>query len=298
MMNLLRRLSDASRSVVVVTHSTHSVELCDRLIVMGRGGVMCFSGAPRAALSFFEVNQYDEIYGVVEELPPEEWQRRLAASEAGTSADTHAHSRATQMLETTRRRRRAGRQLGVLTARYLRTFVRDRRNLLILVAEVPVIALAIVGLFKGDVFSRSTGSPSNAAQLLFLLVTTALWLGSIDASREIIKERTIFERERAVGVRISAYLGSKTIVLFVLAALQTLLLAGIVFGLRPLDEPLETYGLVFAVLLMTAFVAIGIGLIISASVSTEDQATSFIPLVLILSCSSPARSSRSSRWAP
>jgi ABC transport system ATP-binding/permease protein len=160
-------------------------------------------------------------------------------------------------------------------------FARDRRNLLILLGQVPLLALAIAGLFKADVFVFGREDPNQVAQVLFLLITTALWFGSIDASREIIKERGLAARERAVGVRTSAYLASKLLVLFALAAAQTLLLAAIVFGLRRLHEPFSVYAEVVIILILTSFAAVGMGLLISALVRSEDQATSFIPLVLI-----------------
>ena len=40
----------------------------------------------------------------------------------------------------------------------------------------------LVPLFATDVLARSTGYPGDTAQMLFLLVTTAVWVGSIDAS--------------------------------------------------------------------------------------------------------------------
>jgi ABC-type multidrug transport system permease subunit len=107
-----------------------------------------------------------------------------------------------------------------------------------------------------------------------------VWLGSIDGSREIIKERPLMERERAVGVKVSAYLGSKAIVLFALVAMQALLLVAVTFGIRPLDE-MNEYLKIFAICSLTGFVSVGMGLLISALVSSEDQAASFIPLALI-----------------
>ncbi len=132
--------------------------------------------------------------------------------------------------------------------------------------------------------------------MLFLVVTTMIWLGSIDGSREIIKERPLMERERAVGVKVSAYLSSKAIVLFGLVALQALMLVVVTFGLRPLRFPQE-YVKVFAICCMTGFISVGMGLLISSLVSSEDPAASFIPLALIRSFSSVARSWPSRTWA-
>ena len=179
-------------------------------------------------------------------------------------------------------------QIGTLTSRYVKVLSRDYRNLAILFGQVPVIGLAIAFLFKAGVFvevgsptGERPGSPDEGIQLLFLLSTTAIWLGSIDASREIVKERSVIAREGAVGVRDGAYLTSKVLVLFVLAALQTVALAFFVFAVRPLDEQAGVYAAVVALLVLTSWVGVAIGLAISAAVSSEDQATSFIPLTLI-----------------
>jgi ABC-type multidrug transport system permease subunit len=179
-----------------------------------------------------------------------------------------------------RRRGRRLAQTAVLTRRYLRLLTRDQRNLIILLAQVPLLALAIVGLFKEEAFAASTDA-GEAVKLLFLVTITVIWLGSIDAAREIIKEKSVTAREAAVGVRTSAYLASKAVVLFGLAAVQTLILAAIILVFQPLHEPLGTYVTVLALLLVTSFAAVGMGLLMSAGVRSQDQATSFIPLLLV-----------------
>lgn len=106
----------------------------------------------------------------------------------------------------------AARQLGILLERYVKLIARDRRNLLILLGQVPVIAIAIASLFESGLFNLPgglrdrPGNPERAIQLLFLLVTTAIWFGSITGSREIVKERAIAAREATVGVRVGPYL--------------------------------------------------------------------------------------------
>ncbi len=279
MMELLRGLAEASRAVVVVTHATKSLGKCARILVMGRGGRLCFDGSPTEALAFFDADSYDDIYAQLDRRAPEEWQRKLALRAAQPVVPEDPRRDVTQ----TRGARRGGRywrQTSVLTQRYVRLFTRDRRNLLILLLQVPLLALAIVGLFKFDVFGAGTDA-GQAVSLLFLVVTMALWFGSIDGAREIIKEKSVFVRERAVGVRTSAYLTSKAVVLFALVAIQTLSLSAIVFGLKPLHEARSTYVTVITLLLLTGFAAVGMGLLMSAAVRTQDQATSFIPLVLV-----------------
>jgi hypothetical protein len=84
-----------------------------------------------------------------------------------------------------------------------------------------------------------------------------------------------------VGVRLGAYLTSKAVVLFGLVALQALIFAAVVLAFRPLDASISDYAEVLALLVATGFVAIAMGLAISAFVGTEDQATSVTPLAVI-----------------
>jgi ABC-type multidrug transport system ATPase subunit len=279
MMSLLRDLANDGRAVTVVTHATKNLSVCDRLVVMGRGGELSFEGPPDDALRFFGVSSYDGIYAALEERPSQEWRERFETEERPPSGSQPPPPPPAVPRE--RPKRRLLPQAAVLTGRYLRLITRDRRNLLILLGQVPLLALGAAGLFKPDVFARGPGHAGNTAQLLFLLVTTTLWVGSIDASREIVKERPIAARERAAGVRVPAYLTSKVVVLFALAALQTTILCTIVFLMRPLHEPASVYASGFGLLVLTSFVAVGMGLVISALVRSQDQATSFIPLALI-----------------
>ena len=279
MMELLRGLADESRSVVIVTHATQSLGLADRVVVMARGGRLSFDGAPDAALSFFSAESFEQVYTRLDTRPSGEWQARFRGLRPRISRPHRAQVDQTTPAPATRRQSHRH-QARVLTRRYLRVMSRDRRNLLILIGQVPLIALALIGLFDRDVFA-ATGEPSDAAQLLFLVVTTALWLGSIDAAREIIKERAVVARESAVGVRSGAYLRSKLTVLFGLVAVQTGLLTGLLFALRPLHADAGAYALVIAATVLTGCAAVAMGLVISALVRSQDQATSLVPLVLI-----------------
>jgi ABC-type multidrug transport system ATPase subunit/ABC-type multidrug transport system permease subunit len=281
MMGLLHDLAERARAVVVVTHATKSLDACGKIVVMGRGGRLCFHGSPAQALDFFDAQTYDDIYAQLDRRPAEEWQSKLAQTGIAPAVPEPEPEQAVEG-DGAARRRRGGfwAHTYVLTHRYVRLFTRDRRNLLILLLQVPLLALAIVGLFKVQVFKAGTDA-GEAVKLLFLVVTTVIWLGSIDAAREIIKEKSVFVREAAVGVRTGAYVLSKAIVLFTLAAIQTLLLTAIVLGFQPLHESQGTYLTVLGLLILTSWAAVGMGLLMSAAVKTQDQATSFIPLVLV-----------------
>ncbi|MGH3427506.1 MAG: ABC transporter permease [Mycobacteriales bacterium] len=174
-----------------------------------------------------------------------------------------------------------GRQLAVLSGRYLRTFARDRRTVAVLFGQVPVIALLIAALFPSGLLAMPDAQPTKSAQFVFLLVTASLWIGLISSCREIVNERPIVLREFAVGSRIGAYLGAKAIVLFSLAAMQVALLLAVSTAIQPLHEPVAGYAALYAVLLATAWAAMAMGLAVSTLARSVDQATSFVPILLI-----------------
>ena len=60
-----------------------------------------------------------------------------------------------------------------------------------------------------------------------VLVIGAVFMGTALTVRDLVGERAIFERERAVGLRPSAYLAAKIVVFFVLAVLLRRGVAGV-----------------------------------------------------------------------
>jgi ABC transport system ATP-binding/permease protein len=272
LMQTVRKLADDGRGVVVTTHATSSIALCDTLAIMAPGGRLAYVGEPQQALARFGVEHYDQLYEAVptpeveEEAPPRLPARRLAPTPS-------------------LRRRPADhsllRQLRVFSSRYLRVFLRDRRTLAVLLGQVPAIAVLIALLFDADLLALPDEDPGKSAQFVFLLVTASLWIGLISSCREIVNERSIVLRELSIGARLGAYLGAKVIVLFALAAIQTALLLFLATALRPLHEPASAYLSLYAVLLGTAWAAVTMGLAVSTFARSVDQATSFVPLLLI-----------------
>ena len=62
MMQLLRELANQGRTIVLVTHATSNIEVCDRIAFMGRGGQLCYFGPPQEAMDFFEMPSQDLKY--------------------------------------------------------------------------------------------------------------------------------------------------------------------------------------------------------------------------------------------
>lgn len=278
LMELTRRLADGGQTVLLVTHATQSLDLCDRVAVMAPGGNLAYLGPPAGAPESFGVERIEEVYAALaDEADAEERpQRRVDISIAPPRP---ASARAVP-------RRRIWPQVRILARRYALLFIRDRRNAMILAAQVVILALGAAFLFHSDVFAyNSAGEAEHAAQsaqLIFLMVTVSLWFGSISAVRQVVSERSVLTRELATGVRTEAYLLSKAAVIGAVTALQTVLFIWIVFSLRPLGNPPANAEFhVIQICVLVSWVGMGFGLALSAFARSENQATSFLPLILL-----------------
>jgi ABC transport system ATP-binding/permease protein len=283
MMELFRSLAAVGRhAVIVVTHATHSLDQVDRLCVMGRGGHLCFEGTPHDALEFFAAKSFEDVYLALQKRHAAEWRGDFERERPPhPPLPEHAPPPGRYRLRRGNPRARSL-HARVLTSRYLKVFVRDRLNLFILLMQAPVLAIGSLLLFQRNVLAPpGHGMPLAATQLVFLLVITTIWLGAIDASREIVKERAIFARERAVGVAIGPYLVSKTVVLFALVVIQSTILLSLAAAIRPFHEPLRIYLEVYGILALAGLAAVGLGLLVSGLAQTEDQATALTPVAMI-----------------
>lgn len=61
-MNTLRKMSRDGKTVILVTHNTNNLYLCDKVAFFGNGGQLCFYGSPDEAKEFFQVEDFIDIY--------------------------------------------------------------------------------------------------------------------------------------------------------------------------------------------------------------------------------------------
>jgi hypothetical protein len=111
----------------------------------------------------------------------------------------------------------------------------DRRALAVLALQAPLFAVLFVLLYPTNRISPD-GS-TDAMILMWLLAVGATYMGTSNAIREVVKERPIFRRERAVGLSLTAYLGSKVLVLGAIALIQGALLVALATLPHALSAP-------------------------------------------------------------
>lgn len=62
MMSLLKDLAAKGRTIVVITHAMDNIDLCDRVVFLGRGGRLCYFGKPEDIFSFFKAKSYSKVF--------------------------------------------------------------------------------------------------------------------------------------------------------------------------------------------------------------------------------------------
>ena len=118
-----------------------------------------------------------------------------------------------------------GAQLSTLSRRAVAVIASDR-GLLRMLVLMPLI-LAALGYAVADASglgatvgpSGISGNP-QARSLLMVFLLGAVFIGTAAAIQEIARERTIYARERAIGLSLAAYLGSKVLVVGLITAAQ------------------------------------------------------------------------------
>lgn len=288
-MHMLRGLADDGRTVIVVTHSVLSLNVCDRLLVLAPGGRIAYYGPPDDALAFFGFEQWPEAFEAFENDRDRDWagtyrespfHRQYIAN--STAQPLLPQAAADGFVAPPPKAQSWGAQLRTLVRRYAAALSADRTFLVIMIA-LPFVMGAMARALAGSRLTQET-----AMNALLILCVGGVLTGAANAVRELVKERVIYRRERAVGLSRSAYLMSKVVVLGTITVLQAvvLTLVGLVGvdlnapdGEGVLMPPLVEITLAVAVL---SFTGMMLGLLVSALVRKEEVTMPLLVLLAII----------------
>ncbi len=294
LMELLRTLADGGRTVVVVTHSTESLNLCDRVLFLAPGGRTAYYGPPQLALAYFGLESYQEVFRALSTDTPEEWKARFLASEpakrylieplAGYVAGTRPEAAVEPL-----RRQTWIRQYWMLTRRYARVLAGDRVNLIALLAAAPLLGLLQLWRLPSDQFKALPATQFRLvpqASLILLVLAIGMTMMGLTASlREVVKELPVYKRERAVGLSTSAYMLSKVSVLGVIVLYQAFAYMAVSTANQHGPNDAVWLGWPLGELIiagaMVGLAAVSLGLLCSSVVNSVAAAIALLPLLLI-----------------
>ncbi len=292
-MTMLRELADAGRTVIVVTHSVACLDMCDQVLLLAPGGKTAFCGHPAGVGDFLGTSDWAEIFARVAADPDGAFANYRSRQAAVPPAPPAVASRGVVGQPP---KSSAWKQLSTLSRRQVRLILADRGYLAFLVVlpfVLGVLCLVVPGKNgfaaapwimgpDGQLHPQPAGG-SESQQLLVVLILGACFMGSTLTVRDLVGERPIFLRERAVGLLPSAYLLAKVMVFGIAALLQSAVLVAIVLagknppGAGALIPPgaIELY----VDIALTAVTCVVVGLLLSTLAKSNEQV---MPLLVVM----------------
>ncbi|MFF9039103.1 FHA domain-containing protein [Streptomyces sp. NPDC014892] len=304
-MQLLRGLADDGRTVLVVTHSVAELAICDKLLVMAPGGSVAYFGPPEEALNFFGYETWADVFSAFENYRDYDWAGRwkgsqhyqMYAADIDAVAPQSVHMPPPQAMRPPKPQGWFS-QLGTLVRRYVSVIASDK-GFLALTVILPAVLGAVSLLIDPDkdLLVRKINPATNlpipngtATTVLLILAVGACFAGAANSVRELIKERVIYERERATGLSRSAYLMSKVIVLGAVTVFQGAMVGAIGFSSRTIPDEALIFGegkvavmLELSIPIMgLGFTSMMFGLVISSLVKTAEKTMPLLVMFAIV----------------
>ncbi|MEI7988042.1 MAG: FHA domain-containing protein [Chloroflexota bacterium] len=301
MMKLLRRLADQGRTIMIITHATKNVMVCDKVIILATGGYMAYYGPPEDALTYFDKfrtprerlekdMEFDDIYRILNDATkgtPEEWGKRyneesVRLTNAGRIKipGTQPAQPAAHVQKSPARRISGFRQFFVLSSRGTKILLQDKVSLGLMLGLAPLLGFMNF-IWGTNLFDPVLGDSPKTMAMWFMTTIIGVLVGALSSVREIVKEADIFKRERAVGLKIFPYTLSKLWVGVALAVYSGIvILFFVVILVRPSMPNLGTLISWIITTIIIIIVSYLLGLVISAGV--PNQNASLIVLIAVL----------------
>lgn len=280
LMHTLSRLSkEQEKTIIMVTHTTNNLHLCDKVIIMGYGGRLCYCGKPDGIKEFFNTDDIVQVYDMIT-ADTKAWEAKFKASninkpgaETGTDSGREIKPKRVSNIN----------QLSVLIRRYLTLIKNDMERLIMIFIQPVLIGLLMALVAEKGIYEKMFETRS----ILFALMSAGIWMGLFNTIQEVYKERVILKREYMANLKLPLYMLSKYIVQAMIAVVQSVIMIavfvvikgapkceGVIFG----NAVLEMMVTIF----VTIYVSAGFGLLISACSKNGDRAMSIAPFVLII----------------
>jgi ABC-type multidrug transport system ATPase subunit/pSer/pThr/pTyr-binding forkhead associated (FHA) protein len=279
-MKLLRELATDERGVMVVTHSVAHLDICDDVLVLAPGGMPAYYGPPKAIATYFGTTDWADIFAMIKEDPEASYQRYLQSNpkKLEVPKDLKPSEGAITRVSTP-----WFSQFTTLCVRQINLIFADIGYLAFLMI-LPIIVGLLVLVVPGSAGfgAASNSSPAEPSQLLAMLVIGAAFMGASISIRDLVGERPIFLRERAVGLPVSAYLSSKLVVFGIFSWFMAAAVTAVTLMAKP--APIQSNFFesgsieLFVGLGLTSMASMVSGLALSTLVKSSDQV---MPLFIV-----------------
>ncbi len=309
-MLLLKELTYSGKLVIINIHQPASdvYKMFDKIMVLDKYGYQIFYGNPSEAIVYFKKQSShanadedrctscgnvdpDQILKIVEakvvnefgkptpirKVSPKEWAERFQESEPEINPDP-AHKRQ-EIPENYYSIPGLLKQFKIFFVRDVLSKLANRHYILISLLGAPLLAFILAWFTRyssgGEyIFCENKNLPAY----LFMCVISSLFIGLIISAEEIVRERKILKRESFLNLSWFSYLNSKTMIMFLMSAFQTIsfvLIGNFILRINGMALPF------WIVLFSTSCFANILGLNISAAFNSVKTIYILIPFILI-----------------
>ncbi|MFK7953981.1 MAG: ATP-binding cassette domain-containing protein, partial [Ekhidna sp.] len=307
-MDLLKELSLRGKMVFVVIHqpSSEIFKMFDKLVILDKGGHQIYYGNPVESVTYFKriVDMIDkdqgsciecgnvnpeQVFNIIETKIVDEYgrftnQRKYTAEQwhehfqkqTATTSEGEVSDAPEKNLSIPNRIKQA----SIFLKRDVLAKISNRQYVLINLLEAPILALilAIITKYSPAGAEYTFRDNENIPVFFFMSIIVALFMGLTVSAEEIIKDRKILKREAFLHLSRVSYLSSKTLILFTLSAIQTLLF--VLVGALVLDIQGMTLSYWLILFSVSCFANI-LGLNISSGFNSVITVYILIPLLII-----------------
>ncbi len=252
-MDLLKELSLRGKMVFVVIHQPSSdiFKMFDKLLILDTGGHQIYYGNPVESVTYFKkiVDMIDkeqgaciecgnvnpeQIFNIIETKVVDEY-GKVTNKRKYSAEQWHEHFQSGTAIQKEKEESEKPeqnlsipnklKQARIFLRRDVLSKISNRQYVIINLLEAPVLAflLAIITKYSVDGSGYTFFANENIPVFFFMSIIVALFMGLTVSAEEIIKDRKILKREAFLNLSRFSYLSSKTLLLFSLSAIQTLL---------------------------------------------------------------------------
>ena len=287
-MTMLRRLADAGRVVIVVTHSLTYVGMCDQILLLAPGGKTAFADPPSQIGPVMGSTDWADIFARVSTDPDGAHRAYLSRHPASPRRPSPTAGAAPLGQPP---RTSSWRQVLTLVRRQTRLITSDRGYFAFL-AVLPFVLGVLSLAVPGSTGLGPAGTTEEPIDILILLNIGAVFLGTALTVRDLVGERMIFQRERAVGLSASAYLIAKVVVYSIAALIGIAVMVAIMTigkGAPAHGGALLGHGVTQGVLelylglALTAITSAMVGLTLSSLARSTEQVLPMLVVTIMVS---------------
>ncbi|GAA3300435.1 ATP-binding cassette domain-containing protein [Dactylosporangium vinaceum] len=269
--DIMMRLQNISRSlhctVVVVTHSVTHLEYVDKLVVMGRGGLLRYAGPPAAPQDEGYASWADWMVDL--DAAP----IRRPVTGARPAARRSMHPAAPPAL--------SGRGFAQALLRETRLVIRRGRKSLSGLVALPFFGALLAAFASGDGLRPGP----DMAQVLSILTTVAALTGAALTYLQLVHERAVLQRDWRVGISAGRLVSAKAFVYGAVSLICAALVTATFLTLRP--GPPSAFGIspvlaLFGAMALTMMSSMGLGLLISSFARTLEQAVTLNTMLAVV----------------